>query len=161
MCMSNLQKHLYLTSGPYGILASASDILEIADYQNALCCESGSAAAHHGKTVVWRDERLPFLSLRACLQLEPDEPHNTLVLQDADGSPMAVLGVDSVNEILTVDEDSLFHFEGIHAELNALFDKLYLDTRTDQLLLHLKPGQQWVSLTLHDKNHLNPDSIEI
>lgn len=146
--MSNLHKHLRLASGPFGILASASDILEITAYQPALCAGSGSAASHHGKTVAWRAIELPFLCLRTCLQQPAAEPSNTLVLQDAAGEPLAMLAIDTVCGILTVDEDLLFHFEGIHAELNNLFDRLYADNDTGDLLLHLKPAAAWIPAAL-------------
>jgi chemotaxis signal transduction protein len=146
--MNTQQKHLYFSVGDFGMLTAATDILEIQQYDAALCQHSGSAAQHHGKTVQWRDGSLPFLCLRECLQLEARDPEKILILQDAVGTALAVLGVDSVHEILTIDESLRFHFSGIHAELNTLFDQLYVYHQNQQILLQLKPAEQWIPALL-------------
>lgn len=146
--MNRQQKHLYFSVGDFGILAAATDIVEIQHYDATLCGHSGNAAQHHGKIVQWRDRSLPFLSLRECLQLDTKPPENILILQDTAGIALAVLGVDRVHEILTVDESLRFHFSGIHAELNTLFDQLYVNRQNQQILLQLKPAEQWIPALL-------------
>lgn len=142
--MRNGEKHLHCQAGPYRLLVSVHDILEIADYHPAVCEASGNAALHHRKTVTWRNHDIPFLGLRQCLQLEPAEPANTVIVQGDNQEPIAMLAVDSVYGILSVEEDKLFHFEGIHAELNTLFDLLYLDPASDQMLMHLRQAAAWI-----------------
>jgi chemotaxis signal transduction protein len=146
--MSAQQKYLYFSVGTFGILAAANDVVEIQYYDAGLCHHSGSAAKHHGKTVQWRDHSLPFVDLRAYLQLEAREPEKMLILQSVAGTPLAMLGVDSVHEIINLDETLRFHFSGIHAELNTLFDQLYINHQNQQILLQLKPAEQWIAAIL-------------
>lgn len=148
--MLNLDgKYLQFRCSSYGLLLDIAFIVEISDYDKEWCAASGSALKHHGKKVSWHDNELLFIDMRALLDVEASaihEPMQALILKNStDGAPFALVVVDEVRHIADIQENQWHWLNGINAQLDSFFDRLYTDKDSGQIFMRLKPVEQWAN----------------
>ena len=148
--MSDAGKFLLVQVGRHGVLLDALTVIEIAEYRSGLCGDAATAAQHHGHAVWWRDSELPFRDMRVALGLATGslaEPVHTLaVAQEPGGQAAALLAVDGVHRILDVSREQWHWLQGVHPQLDRLFDCLLPDSETGEVWLRLRPLPAWLSL---------------
>lgn len=145
--MSESGKYLLVSAGPHGVLLDTMAVIEIAEYLPGQWGDEVVAVRHHGQGVWWRDRERPYLDLRVILGLDDGglaEPSHTVALAATAGGEAAVLlGVDGVQRILDVAADDWHWLQGVHPQLDRLFDRLVPDPATGAVWLRLRPLAAW------------------
>jgi len=140
-------KYLQFRCGSYELLLNIAFIVEISDYKKEWCTASGSAFEHHGKKILWQDSELLFIDMRALLNIEAaatHEPMQALILKNStDDAPLALIAVDEFGLIADIQENQWHWLNGINAQLDGFFDRIYADKESGQIFMRLKPVAQW------------------
>ena len=148
--MLNLDsQYLQFRCSSYELLLDITFIVEISDYDKEWCAASGSALKHHGKKVLWHDNELLFIDMRVLLDVKAaaiHEPMQALILKNStDDMPFALIVVDEVRHIADIQENQWHWLNGINAQLDSFFDRLYTDKDSKQIFMRLKPVEQWAN----------------
>lgn len=149
-------KYLKFRVGPYGLLLAIPYIIEISDFRQEQCEDSGNSVTNDRKTIHWQGKNLPCLDMRSALDVAStatQEPTHILVLRSSTtDEPFVTVTVDEVSHIMEIEEAQWYALNGIDPRLDIFFDRACPDKENGRILVCLAPVEQWATTHIEATN---------